>query len=144
MIFITGYRTSDCTNAAAARCKQMFNAMILLEWSVGMVAVSYLLLISFKLNSRAEQSRGHPRQCEYPRHREQLILSQARCGDVTCSCHVSRVTQWVAVVPAWHWSLHHTSRYYVCVMNTIVQAMMDEAQQQDHRRQTFAFHEKQK
>ena len=64
MIFITGYRTSDCTNAvdiaAAARCKQMFNAMILLEWSVGMVAVSYLLLISFKLNSRAEQGRGHP------------------------------------------------------------------------------------
>ena len=57
-----------------------------------MVAVSYLLLISFKLNSRAEQGRGHPRQCEYPRHREQLILSQARCGDVTC--HVSRVTQW--------------------------------------------------
>ena len=63
MIFITGYRTSDCTNAvdiaAAARCKQMFNA-ILPEWSVGMVAESYLLLISFKLNSRAEQGRGHP------------------------------------------------------------------------------------
>ena len=63
MIFITGYRTSDCTNAvdiAAARCKQMFNAMILLKLSVGMVAVSYLLLISFKLNSWAEQGRGHP------------------------------------------------------------------------------------
>ena len=27
---------------------------------------------------------------EYPRHREQLILSQARCGDVTC--RLSRVT----------------------------------------------------
>ena len=63
MIFITGYRTSDCANAvdiaAAARSKQMFNAMIFPEWSVGMVAVSYLLLISFKLKSRAEQGRGH-------------------------------------------------------------------------------------
>ena len=149
MIFITGYRTSDCANAvdiAAARYKLQANVECndlpgVKCWNGGRV-ISTSHFLQIKIPGWAGPR--SPWHREYPRHREQLILSQARCGDVTCSCHVSRVTQWLAVVPAWHWSLHHTSRYYVCVMNTIVRAMMDEGQQQDHRRPTFTFHEKQK
>ena len=95
MIFITGYRTSDCANAvdiAAARYKLQANVECndlpgVKCWSGGhVISTSHFLQIKIP-GWAVPRSPWHR---EYPRHREQLILSQARCGDVTC--RLSRVT----------------------------------------------------